>query len=87
MWFLNLVPRQGAKRVIKMEDFMKIVLWLIAIMMGTFLVECRDSVLHRVGGGRYAWAPHINFAEWSSHEQFYVGDWLCKFLLLFFLSV
>ncbi|XP_059431285.1 early nodulin-like protein 20 [Corylus avellana] len=59
-----------------MENFRKMVLWLMAIMMGTFLVECRDSVLHRVGGGRYTWAPNINFAEWSSNEQFYVGDWL-----------
>ncbi|GLT68174.1 hypothetical protein SLA2020_404300 [Shorea laevis] len=59
-----------------MENFMKMVLWLMVMMMGTFLVECRDSVLHRVGGGRYTWAPNINFTEWSSHEQFYVGDWL-----------
>lgn len=66
-----------------MENFMKMVLWLMVMMMGTFLVECRDSVLHRVGGGRYTWAPNINFTEWSSHEQFYVGDWLCKFPPLF----
>jgi hypothetical protein len=61
-----------------MENFRKMVLWLMVLMMATFLVECRGSVLHRVGGGRYCWAPNINFTEWSSHEQFYKGDWLCK---------
>uniref|UniRef100_A0A2N9FMV4 Phytocyanin domain-containing protein n=1 Tax=Fagus sylvatica TaxID=28930 RepID=A0A2N9FMV4_FAGSY len=45
-------------------------------MMSIFCAECRDPVLHRVGGGRYTWAPNINFKEWSSHEQFFVGDWL-----------
>ncbi|XP_062170998.1 early nodulin-like protein 20 [Alnus glutinosa] len=59
-----------------MENFRKMVLWLMVLMMATFLVECRDCVLHRVGGGRYSWAPNINFTEWSSHEQFYKGDWL-----------
>ncbi|KAJ7964881.1 Lamin-like protein [Quillaja saponaria] len=44
--------------------------------MGILCSECRDPVLHRVGGGRYTWAPNINFSEWSSHEHFYKDDWL-----------
>ncbi|KAK4746427.1 hypothetical protein SAY87_012739 [Trapa incisa] len=36
----------------------------------------REPVLHRVGGGRYTWAPNINFTQWASNEVFYVGDWL-----------
>ncbi|KAL6276753.1 hypothetical protein ACE6H2_020354 [Prunus campanulata] len=43
-------------------------------------VDCRQPVLHKVGGGRFTWAPNINFTEWSSQENFYVGDWLCNFL-------
>ncbi|KAI4365260.1 hypothetical protein MLD38_021259 [Melastoma candidum] len=42
----------------------------------SFGVEARQPVLHRVGGGRNTWVPNINFTDWSSHEQFYVGDWL-----------
>ncbi|KAL4611204.1 hypothetical protein ACB092_08G106500 [Castanea dentata] len=59
-----------------MENFRKVILCLIVIMMGIFCAKCRDPVLHRVGGGRYTWAPNINFEDWSSHEQFFVGDWL-----------
>ncbi|XP_022157364.1 lamin-like protein [Momordica charantia] len=39
-------------------------------------VEGRDPMLHRVGGGKYTWAPNVNFTDWSIHEHFYVGDWL-----------
>lgn len=49
-------------------------------------VEGRDPVLHRVGGGKYTWAPNVNFTDWSIHEHFYVGDWLCKFFSFFTLS-
>ncbi|KAL3739176.1 hypothetical protein ACJRO7_020557 [Eucalyptus globulus] len=38
--------------------------------------EGRKPVLHRVGGGQNTWTPSVNFTNWSSHEQFYVGDWL-----------
>ncbi|KAJ4842472.1 hypothetical protein Tsubulata_001827 [Turnera subulata] len=38
--------------------------------------EGRDPVLHRVGGGRYSWAPHVNFTQWATNQTFYVGDWL-----------
>ncbi|OWM72913.1 hypothetical protein CDL15_Pgr016545 [Punica granatum] len=48
-------------------------------------VRGRNPVLHRVGGGRYTWAPNINFTQWASHEVFYVGDWLCKLSSLFFI--
>ncbi|KAF3454051.1 hypothetical protein FNV43_RR04498 [Rhamnella rubrinervis] len=48
----------------------------IMIAMKLLSAECRDPVLHRVGGGRFTWNPDINFTEWSSHEHFYVGDWL-----------
>ena len=71
------------KKLVKMENnFRKIDLCLIVITMSIFCAECRDPVLHRVGGGRYTWAPNINFKEWSSHEQFFVGDWLCKYHLV-----
>ncbi|KAL2322301.1 hypothetical protein Fmac_026680 [Flemingia macrophylla] len=44
--------------------------------MGHFKIEGRDPTLHRVGGGRYTWAPKVNFTKWASHEHFYKGDWL-----------
>ncbi|KAF3958537.1 hypothetical protein CMV_016576 [Castanea mollissima] len=79
MCFLNPSARTcalGSIRLLKMENFWKVILCLIVIMMGIFCAQCRDPVLHRVGGGRYTWAPNINFEDWSSHEQFFVGDWL-----------
>ncbi|KAG8644275.1 hypothetical protein MANES_11G114200v8, partial [Manihot esculenta] len=51
-------------------------LCLIVIMVIFVSAKCRQPVLHRVGGGKYTWKPSINFTEWASHEQFYVGDWL-----------
>ncbi|KAB1226560.1 Lamin-like protein [Morella rubra] len=56
--------------------FRKLALFLIFVVMGSFCGECRNPVLHRVGGGKNTWTPSINFTDWSTHEQFYVGDWL-----------
>ncbi|XP_021830771.1 lamin-like protein isoform X2 [Prunus avium] len=34
--------------------------------------------MHYVGGSKTSWGPsNVNLTEWSSHETFYVGDWLC----------
>ncbi|RDX65805.1 Lamin-like protein, partial [Mucuna pruriens] len=44
---------------------------LMAITMGCYKIEGRDPILHRVGGGRYTWAPKVNFTKWASHEHFY----------------
>ncbi|KAJ6964019.1 hypothetical protein NC652_002333 [Populus alba x Populus x berolinensis] len=30
-----------------------------------------EPVLHRVGGGKYTWAPNMNFTAWAMHEEFY----------------
>ncbi|XP_061339606.1 early nodulin-like protein 20 [Gastrolobium bilobum] len=60
-----------------MEVERKIILCLLmSITIGYYRTEGRDPVLHRVGGGRYSWAPQFNLTEWASHEQFYKGDWL-----------
>ncbi|KAI5323473.1 hypothetical protein L3X38_032545 [Prunus dulcis] len=33
--------------------------------------------MHYVGGSKTSWGPsNVNLTEWSSHETFYVGDWL-----------
>ncbi|KAM0997072.1 hypothetical protein ACFX13_007059 [Malus domestica] len=50
--------------------------WLMVVMIILKVAECRQPVLHRIGGGRNTWAPRINFTQWSSQERFYVGDWL-----------
>ncbi|KAI6706246.1 hypothetical protein NL676_009208 [Syzygium grande] len=50
---------------------------MLVMLVGTGAgIEGRDPVLHRVGGGQNTWEPGLNFTDWSSHEQFYVGDWL-----------
>ncbi|KAJ9178449.1 hypothetical protein P3X46_010329 [Hevea brasiliensis] len=54
----------------------KELLWLMMVIVIFAGAKCRQPVLHRVGGGKYAWKPNINFTDWASHEQFYVGDWL-----------
>lgn len=53
--------------------------WLMVVVIVLKVAECRQPVLHRIGGGKNAWAPHVNFTQWSSKERFYVGDWLCKY--------
>ena len=32
-------------------------------------------------GGKQGWRPDVNYTEWAMSEDFYVGDWLCKFSL------
>ncbi|KAK7306737.1 hypothetical protein VNO77_44693 [Canavalia gladiata] len=49
---------------------------LMIITMRFYKLEARDPTLHRVGGGRYTWAPQVNFTKWASHEHIYKGDWL-----------
>ncbi|KAF5744972.1 lamin-like protein [Tripterygium wilfordii] len=59
-----------------MEGLRKKCFLLMVFMATMLLADCRKPVLHRVGGGKYSWAPNFNFSEWASHEEFYVGDWL-----------
>ncbi|TYI26356.1 hypothetical protein ES332_A05G109300v1 [Gossypium tomentosum] len=33
--------------------------------------ESRESVLHRVGGGRYSWKPNVNFTDFGFNKQSY----------------
>lgn len=60
---------------------MKLACLLLLMMVTVDNTESREPVLHRVGGGRYSWKPNVNFTDWAIHEQFIVGDWLCKFFL------
>ncbi|EOY03559.1 Early nodulin-like protein 20 [Theobroma cacao] len=39
------------------------------------MFEVGVGKLHRVGD-KQGWNPNVNYSEWCSHEQFYVGDWL-----------
>ncbi|EXB54655.1 Lamin-like protein [Morus notabilis] len=55
----------------------KHVVLLITLMILKLLsTDCRNPVLHRVGGGRNTWSPGVNLTDWAVKEQFYVGDWL-----------
>ncbi|XP_065866402.1 early nodulin-like protein 20 [Euphorbia lathyris] len=49
---------------------------MVLIIVLITSVDCRDPVLHKVGGGKYTWNESCNFTDWASHEHFYVGDWL-----------
>ena len=49
-------------------------------------LKLAKSELHYVGGSKKGWAPNANLSEWSSHQHFSMGDWLCECsFLLFFL--
>ncbi|KAK8352652.1 hypothetical protein V6Z12_A05G108200 [Gossypium hirsutum] len=41
---------------------------LVLLMVTVENTESRESVLHRVGGGRYSWKPNVNFTGWAIHE-------------------
>ncbi|KAF7815522.1 lamin-like protein [Senna tora] len=58
-----------------MKNMVTMVVVLTA-MMTTTMLRMAKCELHYVGGGKIGWAPHVNFSQWSSHERFYVGDWL-----------
>ncbi|KAE9590334.1 putative cupredoxin [Lupinus albus] len=49
---------------------MMIIGWLPLMVMG-------GPIKHKVGGSK-GWYPEINFTHWSTHQHFYLGDWLCK---------
>ncbi|XP_027368552.1 lamin-like protein [Abrus precatorius] len=50
-----------------------VLVMMITMMMLGNRVKCEE---HYVGGSKSSWAPNVNFSEWSSHEHFYLGDWL-----------
>ncbi|GKV08264.1 hypothetical protein SLE2022_197170 [Rubroshorea leprosula] len=57
-----------------MDGLMKTALWLVSL--ANILKAAQGENIHFVGGGKYNWAPNVNFTEWSSDEHFYVKDWL-----------
>ena len=63
----------------------KLVLSIVIVMM--MMVELTKAELHYVGGNKAGWTPNTNFSEWTSHEKFLVGDWLCMLSLSLSLSM
>ncbi|GLT33819.1 hypothetical protein SLA2020_083790 [Shorea laevis] len=59
-----------------MEAWTKTLAFLMLVVVTMPCRDCRQPVLHRVGGGRYTWRLDVNFTDWASHEIFFVGDWL-----------
>lgn len=58
---------------------------LVVLTYTVFMASCEPK-RHVVGGRRNnGWAPGVNYTDWASKEQFYVGDWLGK-RLLYYLS-
>lgn len=60
----GLASKRGAVRVM-----------VVALMIIMGWQTCAVARLIRVGGSR-GWQQNVNYADWSSHESFYVGDWL-----------
>ncbi|XP_022741014.1 lamin-like protein [Durio zibethinus] len=56
----------------KKLSLVKLMLMLTLMIM---VLEFGMGKLHRVGN-KFGWNPNVNYSEWSTHEQFYVGDWL-----------
>lgn len=54
------------------------VFWLLLVAAAGILTCTVSEERHDVGGSK-GWAPNVNYTVWASHENFYVGDWLCKF--------
>ena len=50
----------------------------IIVIVTMMSVKIAEAEIHYVGGGKYNWAPNVNLSDWSTHEHFYVDDWLCK---------
>ncbi|GMN47070.1 hypothetical protein TIFTF001_016254 [Ficus carica] len=53
-----------------------VVLLITLMVLKLLSAECRNPVLHRVGGGRFTWNLNVNLTDWAVCEQFFVGDWL-----------
>ena len=53
----------------------KLILMLTMVIMA---LEFAMGKLHHVGD-KYGWNPNVNYSKWSSHQQFYVGDWLNQY--------
>ncbi|KAL2335474.1 hypothetical protein Fmac_016687 [Flemingia macrophylla] len=63
-----------------MEKFrsvpMVVVTWSMVLMVWLMLGVMGGPVLHKVGGSK-GWTEHgVNYTEWSTQENVYVGDWL-----------
>ncbi|XVE68207.1 hypothetical protein DITRI_Ditri09bG0049900 [Diplodiscus trichospermus] len=58
-----------------MVDKRLLVKLILMLMMMIMVLEFAMGKLHRVGD-KHGWNPNVNYSQWSSHEQFYVGDWL-----------
>lgn len=72
------------KKMVSMRQVRWTVIIAAAVMLTT-AVNCREPVLHRVGG-KFGWTyNNVNYTQWSLEETppFYVGDWLRKYSLFF----
>lgn len=67
-----------------MESSRKMLVVLTTMVVTVHVV---NASLVYVGGGKETWRPNVNFSEWSARQNIYVGDWLCKFHILFSSSI
>ncbi|CAI0452225.1 unnamed protein product [Linum tenue] len=57
-----------------MEGFRRLLIVAVAVVLAA--ATAAEGRLVYVGGGKTTWAANVNFTEWSSHQHFYVGDWI-----------
>ncbi|KAK4271953.1 hypothetical protein QN277_020568 [Acacia crassicarpa] len=59
-----------------MENYRRLRLAVVMVVVLPIMAVTGDPVLHKVGGPK-GWIDHdVNYTEWSAHEQFLLGDWL-----------
>ena len=58
---------------------------IMVVTMATIMsgLDFASAEIHYVGGNKNTWAPNINFSDWSAHEHFHLGDWLCESFFFF----
>ena len=54
---------------------------MAAVLPAAVVAVTANPVLHKVGGSKGWINRDVNYTDWSTHEQIFLGDWLCKYTL------
>ena len=84
---MEVVKEQQSKKEKKEEEMeemrVRVIMVIVAIAWARVAM---GEKLHKVGNSK-GWNPNLNYTLWSSSHRFYLGDWLCKFLISFVFSI
>ncbi|KAJ4961828.1 hypothetical protein NE237_021738 [Protea cynaroides] len=62
--------------MIKMAAWKRIVVVLVSTMLLALTSIVSVSAVQYQVGGSLGWKPFVNYTEWSTHQHFYIGDFL-----------